>query len=85
MRYTTSIPRRRGVIGWLEGRFAGIAIAAFMLLSGTFALATAILPAGNNGIVVHTASAEVLTAEAELRATLDSRMHLHLRSLPAPR
>lgn len=80
MSYRTTIhPRPAGILLILEGRFTLFAIAAFVLLSATFALATAILPE-------QTASSEplspvVVAAETQLKDTLDQRVHLHLKRL----
>ena len=80
MSRTTLYPQPRSPLAFLEGRFAMVAISAFVLLSATFALATAVMPQdvqAANGPV----SPVVAKAEAELKSTLDSRLHLHLKRL----
>ena len=41
---TTLRPQPRGPFAFLEGRFAMLAISAFVLLSATLALATVVMP-----------------------------------------
>jgi hypothetical protein len=77
---TTLRPQPRGPLAFLEGRFAALAIGAFVLLSATLALATAVMP-GQLDAAVSPASPIVVEAEADMKATLDSRLHLHLKRL----
>lgn len=76
---TTIAPRPRGLLAILDGKFSLLAISAFVLLSGTFALATALIPEPKDE--VRPMSPVVAAAEADLRGTLDERVHLHLKRL----
>lgn len=77
---TTLRPQPRGPLAFIEGRFAMLAISAFVLLSATLALATAVMP-GHVDASVAPSSPIVAEAEADMKATLDSRLHLHLKRL----
>ena len=77
---TTLRPQPRGLFSFLEGRFALVAISAFVLLSATLAFATAVIPSLP---VADAAPLSPIVAEAEsdLKSTLDSRLHMHLKRL----
>jgi hypothetical protein len=77
---TTLRPQPRGPLAFLEGRFAAVAIGAFVFLSATLALATAVMPSHVDA-VAQPSSPIVAEAEADVKATLDSRLHLHLKRL----
>ena len=76
---TTLRPQPRGPFAFLEGRFAMLAISAFVLLSATLALATVVMPSPADPTA--TTSPIVAEAESDMKSTLDSRLHLHLKRL----
>lgn len=78
--YKTTIPPHKvSFARRLEGRFALIAISAFVLLSATFAFATVFGDADQ--MAVAPPDPDVARAEAELKDSLDRRVHLHLKRL----
>lgn len=78
--YTSTIPMQRvGVQGFFAGRLSLIAIVVFLLCSAGIALATAVFPTGATR--VSEVPAVVDEAETELKDTLDTRVHMHLKKL----
>lgn len=66
-----------------RGRFTLAALVGFAMFSATFALATAMSPDPVPEVATTSRTEVALAAEAETRALLDERVHLHLKRLHA--